>query len=68
MVDVGEDPMGERAAERAAKTVGDLYDRFEEEHGPKLRPGTRKEYQAMIVHDIRPALGCLKVVHYLPTR
>jgi integrase len=60
-IDMGEDPMGEREAERAAPTVNELADRFEAEHLPKLRPATEREYRSLIRSFIRPQLGKVKV-------
>lgn len=59
-IDIGEDPMAESEAERAAKTVADLCDRFEEEHLPKIRASTAREYRALIENEIRPSLKHLK--------
>jgi integrase len=71
-IDMGHDPMAEVNADRAAKTVGDLCDRFAEEYLPdtrkeakpsrgrngdsKLRPATQRDYAALIRREIRPAL------------
>jgi Arm DNA-binding domain len=60
-VDLGADPVGEQAAERAAPTVAELAVRFDQEHIAKLAPYTQKEYRTMICNDIVPALGKLKV-------
>jgi len=60
-IDLGEDPMGERHAERDAPTMSDLADRFVEEHLAKRRPATTKEYKAILASYIRPELGKLKV-------
>ena len=60
-IDVGEDPLAEPDAERAAKTVGDLIERFEEEHLPKTRPSTASNYKIIIARYIKPELGHRKV-------
>lgn len=71
-IDLGHDPMAEVETDRAAKTVGDLCDRFTEEYLPdtisdakpargrkaegRLRPATQRDYAALIRREIRPAL------------
>ncbi|AKM09320.1 tyrosine-type recombinase/integrase [Croceicoccus naphthovorans] len=60
-IDVGDDPMAEVDAERAAKTVADLCKRFEDEHLPKKRPATKRDYEALIARHILPALKHVKV-------
>jgi integrase len=60
-VDLGADPVGEQAAERAAPTVAELCARFDVEHIAKLAPYTQNEYRTMIRNDIMPALGKMKV-------
>jgi len=57
----GEDPMGERHAERAAPTIDDLADRFEREHLPKKRAGTQDEYLRLLRLYIWPKLGKIRV-------
>ncbi|KAB0676702.1 tyrosine-type recombinase/integrase [Aureimonas leprariae] len=54
-IDVGEDPMAGIEADRTAKTVDDICDRFIEEHLPKKRASTRVEYESLIKNEIRPA-------------
>lgn len=61
LVDVGQDPMEQVEADRGAKSVADLCDRFEEEHLPKCRPSTQRDYRALIKNEIRPALKHVKV-------
>lgn len=61
-IDVGHDPMEEVEADRNAKTVGDLCDRFEEEHLAKKRPATARDYKSLIKNEIRPALKHKKVL------
>jgi integrase len=60
-IDMGDDPMAERHAERAAPTVDQLADRFEVEHLPRKRSSTQREYQSL-VKLIRLHLGQIKVV------
>jgi integrase len=60
-IDVGEDPMGDRHAERAAPTVNDLADRFEKEHLAKRRAATERDYKSILKLYVRPELGKLKV-------
>ena len=60
-VDRGEDPMGEFEALRAAPTMADLCQRFEEEHLPRLRPRSQLDYKALIARHILPALRNHKV-------
>ena len=58
-VDRGEDPLGEREAERDAATVNELCDRYLAEHAVKKR--TMKEDEAQIRRVVRPELGNHKV-------
>jgi integrase len=60
-IDCGADPMAEIRAQREAPTVGDLCDRFEQEHLPKKSERTAEDYRGLIRLYIRPALGNLKV-------
>lgn len=60
-IDVGQDPMAVVEADRNAKTVADLCDRFEEEHLSKKRPATARDYRAIIRREIRPEMKHLKV-------
>jgi integrase len=60
-IDQGEDPLGAIRAGRNAPTVADLCDRFAEEYLPKKRPGTQRDYRAMIAREIEPELGNMKV-------
>jgi integrase len=61
-IDVGEDPMADRHADRAAPTMNDLADRFEAEHLSKRRPTTQVDYRAILRLYVRPSLGTTKVV------
>ena len=60
-IDRGENPLGDRKAERAAMTVKDLAELYKTEHVPKLSPKSQHEYRTMLSEDILPALGKLKV-------
>lgn len=60
-IDRGEDPLAVVEADRAAKTVADLAERFAEEHLPKTRPSTQKNYQLLIDKFILPELRNEKV-------
>jgi integrase len=60
-IDVGEDPMAERHANRAAATVNELADRFDAEHLAKRRPSTQVDYRSILRLYIRPTLGTMKV-------
>ncbi|TIQ46805.1 MAG: DUF4102 domain-containing protein [Mesorhizobium sp.] len=61
LIDVGEDPMAEIEADRNAKTMADLCDRFEKEHLSKKRDTTARDYRALIKNHILPALKHKKV-------
>jgi integrase len=61
-IDVGEDPLGDLKAARAAHTVAQLADRFIAEHLPKTRPSTQASYKQLIsLHIKRPPLAGIKV-------
>jgi integrase len=60
-IDVGQDPLAESDAERAAKTVADLIERFEDEHYPDCRPSTAANYKIIIAKYIKPDLKHRKV-------
>jgi integrase len=53
----GRDPLAEIEEERAAPTVADLCDRFEEEHLPRKRGSTAEDYLRMLRVHIRPHFG-----------
>lgn len=57
----GHDPLAELEADRSAKTVKDLCERFAEEHLPKLRPATQRDYAALIRREILPAMKHMAV-------
>jgi integrase len=61
LIDQGGDPLADVEAERAAPTINNLCDRFEQEHLPRKRPTTAADYRRMLTNHIRPALGRLKV-------
>jgi integrase len=56
-IEDGGDPLGELEEERAAPTIGDLITRFRDEHLPRKRPGTVKDYECMIRLHIEPHFG-----------
>ena len=60
-VDRGEDPLGDIEAERNARSMVDLCNRYLEEHLPRLRPSTQRDYSAHIRNQILPLLGRSKV-------
>jgi integrase len=60
-IDLGSDPLGDLAAGRAAPTVAELCERFLNEHVPRVRPSTARDYRQQIGADIVPAIGRLKV-------
>lgn len=60
-VDVGEDPMEVRHAERAAPTVAEVAGRYLREHVSTLRQKTRSEYESMLNGYILPELGTLRL-------
>jgi integrase len=60
-VDLGEDPMAERASARTAPTVQDLADRYSGEHAPRKRPRSAEEDAALLRQHILPRLGRLRV-------
>jgi integrase len=60
-IDRGQDPMAEIRADREAPTVADLCLRFAEQHLPKKRPLTQRDYRAMINNEILPRLRNVRV-------
>ncbi|HWW35779.1 MAG TPA: integrase arm-type DNA-binding domain-containing protein, partial [Xanthobacteraceae bacterium] len=60
-IDGGADPVGDQEADRAAPTVAELCARFLDEHVPRKRPSTQRDYRQQIRVDILPALGASKV-------
>jgi integrase len=61
VVEAGGDPAGDIEDERAAPTVADLIERFEQEHLPRKRARTADDYRRSLRLYIRPALKNLKV-------
>jgi integrase len=60
-VDLGGDPQGERAEQRAAPTVTELWDRFVVEALPSRAERTQGEYASLARDYMLPAFGRLKV-------
>lgn len=60
-IDLGHDPMSEVEADRNAKTVADLCDRFEADFIPSKRVRTQESYRQHLRAYIRPALKHRKV-------
>lgn len=61
-IDRGIDPLGEREAQRDAKTVNDLCDRFLSDYvAHECRPSTAKDYEGLIRLYIRPKLKNIPV-------
>jgi integrase len=60
-VDVGEDPQGERVADRQAPSVKALCELYIADHLPRLRPASAREYRSLILTKIIPAIGSKKV-------
>jgi integrase len=60
-IEDGGDPLADIEDARKAPTVGDLIDRFEQEHLPRKRPRTADDYRGLLRLYIRPALKHLKV-------
>jgi integrase len=63
LIDGGADPVGEHQSNRAAPTVNDLLDRFDEEYLPRKRASTQRTYRNQITSAIRPKLGRLRVAN-----
>jgi integrase len=61
VVDAGGDPLGEQQETRAAPTVADLFARFEQEHLPRKRARTQRNYRNTIKANVLPVLGQHKV-------
>lgn len=60
-IDTGGDPLAELQTLRSAPTVADMCRDFIEQHLPKKRPATARDYKALIDKNILPALGREKV-------
>lgn len=57
----GGDPVTDRRERRDAPTVADLAERHKALHAPKLKEGTRRNYEILWRRHILPALGSMKV-------
>ncbi|MEM7400243.1 MAG: hypothetical protein AAF354_15160 [Pseudomonadota bacterium] len=53
----GADPAAAKDATRKAPTVREAAERFMSEHGLRLKPRTREEYQRLLNNAIIPHLG-----------
>jgi integrase len=60
-IDLGEDPMGERHAERESPTVKALADRYLAEHAIRKRERTAKEDASLLLQHVVPKLGGMRV-------
>jgi integrase len=56
-IDNGEDPQADFEEARTAPTMAELADRFEAEHLPRKRSGTRLAYRHTLDRHIRPHFG-----------
>jgi integrase len=56
-IEDGADPLAALEDERSAPTMGDLIERFREEHLPRKAENTRTEYQRMLRLHIGPHFG-----------
>ncbi len=57
----GVDPTHERQKKREIPNIRKLAEAFIEDHGPKLRPATLRDYKRLIRDYIIPAFGQLKI-------
>jgi integrase len=62
----GYDPLSVIEAERGAKTVAAMCQRFIEDHLPSLRTRTALDYRGIINREILPTLGKLKLLDVKP--
>jgi integrase len=60
-IDLGEDPMGARSAERAAPTVEEFAKRYLEDAAKRKRPSSVAGDRAMLAKEILPKLGKIKI-------
>ena len=60
-VDAGQDPMGQRHADRAAPTLADVWERYEAEHLPRKAKRAQTDERGMWLKIILPQLGKLKL-------
>lgn len=58
-VSLGDDPGATREAKRHAVRFRDLVEAYLEGHGPRLKPGTYKDYESALRNHATPALGKL---------
>lgn len=65
-IDLGQDPLDERIAERSAPTVRELFDRYASEHLPTKAPRSAADDRSMWQKDILPVLGPKKVAEISP--
>jgi integrase len=61
LVDVGQDPMGDRHDERRAPSVADLAKRYMEEHAIRKAARAQKDDLSMIEKLVLPSIGKMKV-------
>lgn len=60
----GKDPLALKDAARDAVTLGDVADRFLEDHvDVRLKPATRRLYRDVIANHLRPRLGPVPIAH-----
>jgi integrase len=58
----GADPAAEKAQARKALKVGDVLDRFIDDHAkPKLAPKTSAEYERIVEKILKPAIGNVRI-------
>jgi integrase len=57
LIDDGGDPLLDLEQERAAPTIAELADRFEQMHLPRKRPSTQEHYRGILRLHIRPYFG-----------
>jgi integrase len=60
-IDLGEDPMAERQADRTAPTIEDLATRYMAEHATRKRERSAREDASLMRQHVVPKLGRLRV-------
>jgi hypothetical protein len=60
-IDLGEDPMADRNAERGTPTVAELVAAYREEQLPSKRPSSRRDYEGILDRHVLPKLGRRRV-------
>jgi integrase len=65
-VSLGKDPSASKRAQRSALLFRDLVNSFLEGHGPKLKPGSRKDYESALIGHAVPVIGNLAVTAIAP--